>query len=272
METVAGELRTDSGFLESEDGTRLFWQGVEPCDELKGAVALLHGYNSRSDYLLPMMNRLAQDGFACYAIDYRGHGRSEGLPCHIFRFREYLMDVRTLCRHTAERAERRRTFLFGNSLGGLIASHYALRHSDQVYGTILTAPFFGPAFRVPGPLDACGRLVSYVCPTFRVPRRHPDLPEHVTLRWWTETVAAQQVLFRHAHKFTLPTLILHGQKDGVASPTVAQAYFERLGSRDKTLRMLPGARHRDLDPAEGKAWWNQVTEWLMVRSGRIPAG
>lgn len=269
MEAEGVKTRHETGFLNAEDGTRLFWQGVRPESGQRGVVALLHGYNSRSDFLVPMMSKFAEAGLACYALDYRGHGQSEGLPCHVFRFREYLMDVRALGRHASEMAEGERVFLFGNSLGGLIASHYALRHSEQISGTVLTAPFFGAAFRVPGPLELCGRMLSCVCPTFKVPRRHPDLPENVTLRWWTETVAAQQVLFRHAEKFTLPVFILHGQRDGVASPSIARSIFERLGSRDKTLRILPGARHEDLDPCRGNMWWDEVREWMTCRTGGL---
>ncbi len=64
------KLVRQSGFLEAEDGVWLFWQGVEPREERRASVALIHGYNSSSNYLLPMMHSLAEQGFACYAMDY----------------------------------------------------------------------------------------------------------------------------------------------------------------------------------------------------------
>lgn len=265
-----------NGYLTAPDGTRLFWQGLEPGPEVRGSVGLVHGYSASSDYLLPMMHGLAEQGMACYAIDCRGHGRSEGVRQHVFRFQEYLSDVRTLCAHVRRRAGEGRVFLYGNSLGGLIGSLYGLSHPDQVDGLVLTAPFFGPAFRVPRVLDCCGRAISLMCPRLRVPRGRPDLPAHVTLRWWTETVRAQQVLRRLAPKFTLPVLILHGQADGVACPAAARSLFERLGSRDKTFRIVPGASHRDLDPVWGPECWNEVREWLARRvpgeKRRVAAG
>lgn len=272
MNAADGEIRHQTGYLNAEDGTRLFWQGFEPAGEHRSVVALVHGYNSRSDYLLPMMWSLAEAGLACYAIDYRGHGNSGGMPCHVFRFNEYLMDVQTLCRHVSERAGEREIFLLGNSLGGLIVSHYGLVHPDQLRGVVLTAPFFGPAFQVPRFLDLCAQAASRVCPTYCVglPRKYQDQPERVTLRWWTETLSAQQLFHRQAERFRVPVLMLHGQRDGVACPRTARSLFERFGSRDKTFRIIPEARHSDLDPGCGPDWWYEVREWLSRRVERAP--
>lgn len=266
MRHMDRSLVRQSGFLEAEDGVWLFWQGIEPRADRRGSVALLHGYNSSSNYLLPLMRTLAEDGFACYSLDYRGHGRSEGVKRHVFHFEEYLSDARTLCRHVSRRAGDGEVFLFGNSLGGLIVSHYGLIHPDQLRGTVLTAPFFGPAFRVPRCLDWLARVTSRFHPTFRLPRQRREQPELVTLRWWTETLTAQEHLQREAEHFRVPLLLLHGEADTVACPNKARALFERLGSRDKTFRTLPGATHRDLDPCYGSTWWGDVRAWLARRS------
>jgi alpha-beta hydrolase superfamily lysophospholipase len=265
METIETPWRHQSGYVKTHDGVRLFWQGLEPRGGSRGAVAALHGCNSSSDYMLPMMSSLAEQGFSCYGVDYRGHGRSEGLAGHIFHFRDYLTDVEALCRHAAERSNGQGLFLFGNSLGGLVASLYGLMHPVYLRGVALTAPFFWPAFRIPFHLNLCARALSLLHPTMRVPRRRADQPEHITLRWWTETLTAQQVWRRQAEKFTLPVLILHGQEDAVACPAAAYSLFRRLGSRDKIFGIFPGARHDDLDPCWGPRWWNKVGAWLTRR-------
>lgn len=261
------EIRHESGYLRASDGTRLFWQGVSPAGEHRTVVGMLHGYNSCSDYLLPMMWSLAEAGTASFAIDYRGHGKSEGTPRHVSRFTDYLSDVSALCGHVSARAGEREIFLFGNSLGGLIASHYGLVHPDQLRGVVLTAPFFGPAFRVPCLVDFCARAAGVVFPNCRVavPQRFPDQPRQISLRWWVETLRAQRLFWKDAERFRLPVLVLHGQEDAVACPSVARELFERLGSRDKTFRILPGARHGDLDPIWGPDWWSEVREWLTHR-------
>lgn len=254
-------LVRQSGFLEAEDGTWLFWQGMEPREGRRGSVALLHGYNSSSNYLLPLMRVLAEAGFACYGLDYRGHGRSEGVKRHVFRFDEYLSDVETLVRHVSRRAGDE-IFLFGNSLGGLIVSHYASRNPEPLRGVVLTAPFFGPAFCIPKPVGWLARVTSRFHPTFRLPRQRQEQPEVVTLRWLTETLTAQEALEREPERLRTPLLLLHGEADDVACPGKARALFDRLGSRDKTFRIVPGASHRDLDPCYGKRWWAEVRAWL----------
>lgn len=268
---VATGLVHEAGILTAEDGTHLFCQGVLPEDTFRGAVALVHGYTSFSDWLLPLMTALARRGLACFAIDYRGHGLSEGVPRHVFSFQEYLTDVRTLCRHVAERADQRRLFLVGNSLGGLIVSHYAALYPDQVQGAVLTAPFFGPAFQVPGWLSLCAQVTSLCRPTCPIPRHHPDLPDRVTFRWWTETMRAQQWVRSNAARVTAPVMVLHGEQDQVASPQATADLFARLGSEDKILRLLPGLSHPDMDPCRNSGWWPEVGDWLVRRCGPSPA-
>jgi len=265
------EIRHESGYLRATDGVRLFWQRVAPAGEHRTVVAMVHGYDSCSDFLLPMMWSMAESGTASFAIDYRGHGKSEGRPRHVLHFGDYLADVKALCGLVSERADGREMFLFGNSLGGLIASHYGLQHADQLRGVVLTAPFFGPAFRVPRVMDVCARMAAALFPNYCVdlPRRFRDQPGRVSVRWWTETLRAQQLFRRQAEAFRLPVLMLHGQEDTVASPTVARELFERLGSPDKTFRILPGAHHGDLDPIWGPEWWSEVRDWVSRRvSGR----
>jgi acylglycerol lipase len=265
-ETLACPYREESGFIQSCDGTRLFFRALEPEVGHRGTVALLHGYNSSSEFLVPMMRRLAGEGFACYGVDYRGHGRSEGPPRHVARFDEYLRDARALYRYAGERSGSERIFLFGNSLGGLVVGLYGLLRPERVEGAILTAPFFYPAFRVSPALNTCARLTSLVCPTLRLPRQRPDQPEIITLRWWTETLGAQARFWRQAEQFQVPVLMLHGQRDDVACPRAAARLFRRFGSRDKVCRLIPWARHADLDPSRAPAWWDPIRYWLDSRA------
>jgi lysophospholipase len=256
----------EAGFLTAADGTRLFCQELSPHGPVAAWVALVHGYNSFSDWLMPMMAAFARKGLACCAIDYRGHGLSEGVPNHVFRFQEYLEDAEALCRHTVERAGQQPVFLFGNSLGGLIASHYAVSHPERLRGLALTAPFFGPAFRVPRVMDLCARAASYCRPTLCIPKQHPEMPERMTFRWWTETLRAQQWLWRRANHITSPVLLLHGERDIAACPRTARLMLRRFASQDRTFRRLPGATHQDLDPCAGEAWWSEVAGWMLERT------
>ena len=266
------DLIHETGFLTAEDGTQLFCQGLAPRAGFRAAVALLHGYNSFSDWSLPMMAALARHGLACSAIDYRGHGLSDGLQLHVFSFREYLADAGALCRHVAQQADGRPLFALGNSLGGLILSHYVLHHPDTLQGVILTAPFFGPAFHVP-PLAALFASVTGLCrPTQRIPRHHPDLPEYITYRWWVETTRAQQWFRRRAAQFNVPVLVLHGEEDRIACPRTAAELVGRFAVTDRTFRLLPGCGHCELDPCRSEGWRDEVRDWILQRAGTARPG
>lgn len=256
-------------YLKPEGGPRLFVQSLRPRGEARGAVAFIHGFNSASDYQLPFMNCLAEAGLACYAADYRGHGRSEGPKCHILDFDEYLQDADALVKHVAER-EGSTPFLFGNSLGGLIGSLYAADPGrPDPKGLLVTAPFYEPAFKIPRLLQPVIKTLSRYYPSFRAPRRNPGQPPIVTMRWWTETRRAQKLLRRRINALKTPLLLLHGAEDSVACPRGAYERFTEAPSGDKNAGFLPGAGHEDLDPSWGPEWWETARRWLLERTDPV---
>lgn len=255
-----------STHIEPPGQPRLFVQWLRPSGRVRGAAAFIHGFNSAGDYQLPLMGCLAEAGFACYAADCRGHGRSGGEKCQILSFDEYMEDAAALTGFVTAREERA-PFLFGNSLGGLIASIYAARQPEgRLRGVLLTAPFYAPAFKLPLYASALITAVSRWMPSCRLPRRHPRQPPIVTMRWWTETRRAQALWKRESAIFRLPTLILHGAEDRVACPAASFDRFSRMQSADKEIGFLPGAGHEDLDPSWGPEWWPTARRWLLDRT------
>lgn len=67
-----------------------------------------------------------------------------------------------------------------------------------------------------------------------------------------EMVRADERLEAEFPSFTLPVLILHGTADKVTRMEGSQAFFDRAGSSDKTLKLYDGHAH-DLLNHIGKA-------------------
>ncbi|HCF61596.1 MAG TPA: alpha/beta hydrolase, partial [Myxococcales bacterium] len=72
------------------------------------------------------MERLARAGFAAHALDYRGHGQSDGRRAHVDDFGEYVADLESFLERVGGQAGGRKVFLMGHSLGGLICARWAL--------------------------------------------------------------------------------------------------------------------------------------------------
>src|SRR4030081_3132190 len=99
----------------------LVGQSWLPPSPPRAAIFIVHGLAEHSGRYAATAAVLAAAGFAVHAVDYRGHGRSEGGRVHVDRIEDYVADVRAAleevrCRHPA-----RPRFILGHSQGGLVA-------------------------------------------------------------------------------------------------------------------------------------------------------
>ena len=115
-----------------------------PVSAARGAVLILHGnagnISHRLDYLA-MFNRL---GYAALIVDYRGYGKSSGTPSEDGTYR----DGEAAWRHLIEarQLESRDIVLFGESLGGGVATWLALKYPPRALilaSTFTSAPDLG---------------------------------------------------------------------------------------------------------------------------------
>src|SRR5262245_55039072 len=69
--------RTDVTFR-AHDGVMLYGQAWRPHGDVRGVLVIHHGLADHSDRYAPFAERLATAGYAVWAFDMRGHGRSAG--------------------------------------------------------------------------------------------------------------------------------------------------------------------------------------------------
>lgn len=121
-------LAFESVELATEDGEKLHAWWV-PAAGARGTVLMFHGnagnISHRLDYLL-MFSRL---GYSTLIMDYRGYGNSTGSPTEEGTYRDALAAWRYL---TEKRGVRPADIVvFGESLGGAVASWLAARHRPR---------------------------------------------------------------------------------------------------------------------------------------------
>ena len=94
----------------------------------------LHGSWNDSSQWIPVIERLSED-YHCFALDLLGFGESERPKIH------YSIELEVEClAEFLETLNLRQVYLIGHSLGGWIASSYALKYLDQVQGVVLLSP------------------------------------------------------------------------------------------------------------------------------------
>ncbi len=283
-------MRTAEGFLAGHGGQRIFWQTWSPEGAPGAVVVIVHGASEHSGRYDYVARALVDDGYAVYALDHRGHGRSDGPRAVIDRLARAVADVDRLVAQVRAEHPDLPIAMLGHSMGGTVALGYAIRHQEHLTGLVLSGPL-AALEAAPAPLRIAGRLLSAVAPTLplvaidaNLVSRDPEvvrdyvsdpLNHHGKLpaRTVDELVRAIDDFPEAVATITLPTLILYGTEDGLSPPAGAQMLQARIASADKTTIAYPGLFHEILNEPERDAVLTDIRGWLAERlAASVEAG
>jgi alpha-beta hydrolase superfamily lysophospholipase len=248
------------GTFRGAGGLNIYYQSWYPQEQVRAIVAIVHGLGAHSGLFVPAVEYLTDRGYAVYALDLRGHGRSPGQRGHINTWAEFRADLSAFLEQIGAQTPNCPCFLWGHSLGGAIVLEYALRSPIGLQGVIVTAPALGKV-GVSRLKLAIGRVFSRVYPrlSLRVgiarntssrdpnvvsaiaqdPLRH----EYGSARLATEFFATVDWIESHASNLQIPLLLLHGSADLVTRPESSWLFCERVTYPDKECYEYPGSYH-----------------------------
>jgi acylglycerol lipase len=281
VQFIEGEpVKALSSSFQTVDGLTLsahrYLPGEKPC----AAVILVHGYAEHAGRYRALTETLVGSGFAVYTLDLRGHGESEGRRANVRVFNEYVHDLTRFMDLVREARTHTKRFLFGHSMGGLVALQAVLEHPEKVDGLVLSAPFVENATPVSPLLERAASLISSFAPDLpvqkldvsalardaRVVQGYQDDPlvyqGKVKARIGYELLRTGGYLTGRAGSISLPVLVQHGAADRIAAPSGSRALFEVLGSSDKTLKLYDGAFHEIYNDLDRETVIADLLEWL----------
>ena len=270
------------GHFEGAGGNDIYWQTWLPDGPgpPRAAVVLAHGASEHSGRYAWTAEQLTARGYAIYALDHRGHGRSSGSRALIDRIDNAVADIRTVVeRATAEQPGGLRPFLLGHSMGGCLALAYATRHQASLEGLILSAPV--AVLEAASPVQrVAGHVLSIVAPKLGVftidsttVSRDPDvvrdydsdpLNYHGKLPARTVAELSNEVArFPESIKtLELPLLVLVGTGDLLVPPAASELVYETASSQDKTVERYEGLYHEILNEPERERVAGDIADWL----------
>ncbi len=91
----------------------------------RAVVVICHGVNSHGGQYLWTGEQFAANGFAAYALDLRGRGKSSGPRFYVDDGAEYVSDVAAVIKLAKSRRPGVPAFLLGHSAGGVVLRLYA---------------------------------------------------------------------------------------------------------------------------------------------------
>jgi alpha-beta hydrolase superfamily lysophospholipase len=277
MDQVVGSGPKEESF-DSTKGAKIFLRSWQPAGAPRAVVVLCHGFKSHGGQYLWSADQLAAAGYAVYALDLRGRGNSSGERFYVEHVDEYVDDVAATIRIAKQRAPGLPVFLLGHSAGGVISCTYALDHQSELAGLICESF----AFRVPAPQFALNAIkgLSRIAPRLRIldlkpkdftrdPAALAELNADPLIAGEVQpaiTVAAlwraDQRLEKEFPTIKIPVLIMHGTQDKATMPAGSQMFYEKAGSKDKTLKLYEGHFHDLLNDIGKEGVMADVKAWI----------
>ncbi|XP_021830790.1 caffeoylshikimate esterase [Prunus avium] len=263
-------IKASKSFYTSPRGLKLFTRQWLPLlSPPRGLIFMVHGYGNDISWTFqatPIF--LAQQGFACFALDLEGHGQSHGLRAFVPEVHLVVQDCLaffTLVKQQEPQFLNVPCFLFGESMGGAICLLIHFAEPEAFQGAILVAPMckisdkVKPRWPIPQILTFVARFFPSlaIVPTADLmyksvkveekkiianmnPMRYRGKPRLGTV---VELLKVTEYVSQRLGDVSLPFIVLHGSADVVTDPNVSRALYEEAKSEDKTIKIYEGMMH-----------------------------
>jgi len=262
--------KTDAGDV------RLFMWHKRTDDVRKGTILFVHGSSVSAtpvfDLQIPgkpeasTMDWFARLGYDTWCVDCEGYGRSDKWRPVNADVSCGADDVAAAAEYIAKNANSSKVLLYGSSSGALRAGLFAQRHPERVQRVALDALVWTgegsptlaerrkrlPQFRASNrrPIDR-----DFVRSIFT--RDHPGTSDLTVVEAFADAVLAldtsvptgtyidmsANLPVLDPERISVPTLILRGQWDGIASFQDLSNFFAKLPNPDKQFIVMPGIAH-----------------------------
>jgi acylglycerol lipase len=248
------------------DNYNIYFQKWSPEGRPKAVLLIAHGYAEHSGRYMNVVNHFIPMGYQIYALDHRGHGKSDGKLDEISDFSIFVADLRKLHNIIREEYPDEKIFLIGHSMGSLISLLYVLDYQRELAGLVISGgglpkPDEPPLPRRPAdqPLDS-----SFLSRDPEVIRAYEEDPL-VYRGPIPQTIESGmhkglKRLSMEVNKIDLPVIIMAG--DGCTDGARSENLYDCIGSKDRTLKRYPDLMHEIFNEPEHPMVMADLELWL----------
>jgi len=252
------------------------WQKRARGDKPRGTLLFVHGSSMASqptfDLQVPgrphssAMEWFAERGFDTWCLDNEGYGRSDKsrpINCDIANGAD---DLDVASQYVLKQSGAKKLLMYGISSGALKAGLFAQRHPERVARLALDA-FVWTGEGSPTLEQRRKRLPEFAAKNRRpidrafvrsiFERDHPGTADAATIEAFADAILAlddsvptgtyvdmcSKLPLVDPAKLDMPTIVMRGEFDGIASVEDLLEFFRRLPNADKQFAVMAGISH-----------------------------
>ncbi len=274
----------NTGSFSGKGGVEIFFQKWL-VENAKAVLIIVHGLGEHSGRYNNLVSAFGGKNISVFAIDHRGHGKSQGKKGHIDSFMDYVYDLKLFVEYVKEENRGLPVVLYGHSMGGVIAAKYALTYSDDPSVVVLSSPGFAPAFTVPGWKKSVAAFFSSRIGSLTMPNglsssdisrdnevvkaydNDPLVHNKVSARWFTEYMKTGDDCMANAHSLMKPLLVFHGKGDKIADCKASEEFGRKAGSSSKEILLYNEMYHELINEPEADRTrvLKDVVSWVLTQ-------
>ena len=257
----------------------LFLRIWEPDKAVRTVMILVHGLGEHSGrYGTDFAKFYTEAGCAILAPDLPGHGQTTGDRGHIAQTPHFLDYLDALVNEARQRYPDKPLFIYGHSMGGLIALWYTLDRHPQVDGVIVTSPAIGVHDPVPAPKKALAKLMNSISPAFSMENgldanqlshdkqvveayvADPLVHSRISARLGLMMLSQGDWILAHASENQNHMLVMIGSQEGIVSKSAVDE-FCRIAP-NVTYKIWPDLFHEIHNEAEKMDVFDFTKDWM----------
>lgn len=264
-------------YLKSFDDVML---NVKVYEGYKDVIIINHGFSEHLGRYNHVAEYLNNSGYTVITYDLRGHGKTLAKRGHLKSYNEYILDCYELIKFAKDKYPQQNLYVFGHSMGGLVATLTTLNYQEHIKGLILSGPALYNLPKSVGMYKALLTLLHRLKPNLVIPNPVGDeicsdkavvdanLKDPLVLHkvevgmLYQFLVAGAKEVKERQINLRIPVLILHGEADAIVLPNTSKQFYEKISSSDKQLKIYPNLYHEILNERESKAILSDIEMWL----------
>lgn len=256
-------MKHQEAYFKGYQNFNIYYQYWLPEGQPKAILLIAHGYAEHSGRYGNVVGYFVPKGYAVYALDHRGHGRSDGERVKVNDFHDYIVDLKTFFNIARRDNPKQKIFLIGHSMGSFIALLYTLEYQKELAGLVTSGGGLSDPKEPPRQLQHGVKLSSAMLsrdPAVNKAYDDDPLVYHGPIPTGLAMFSTAATLYDTVTQIKLPVIIMagNGGPDGARSHLL----YERIGAKDKTLKLYEGLLHEIFNEPEYPQVLADLEDWL----------